>query len=840
MSFDERFPKRYDPKTTESRWQAHWANTQMYRYDANSTAPTFSIDTPPPTISGRLHIGHVFSYTHTEIISRYRRMQGFNVYYPFGYDDNGLPTELLAEKESGLRAHQTDRRAFRELCLTTGKKYSSLYASLWKRLGFSCDFETSYSTISLESQRISQWSFVDLYNKGHIERRREPALWCTKCVTSFAQAEIEDQPMSGSYVHISFTVPGQNPLVIATTRPEMLSACVAIFAHPDDERYQAYFGKKAIVPLSGQEVPILPDDKALASKGTGSVMCCTFGDATDIYWWRKHQLPLREILSKTGKMLELAGPLAGLSLKEAKIKIVELLNDKQLVVKKVDIAAEDRAVNTHERCGTPVEFILQPQWFIKLCDKKEALIAAGRKVTWHPEFMRYRYENWVENLSWDWAISRQRAFGVPIPAWISSVGNHVCIADPAQLPLDPTETKPSVACPEGEWVADSDVMDTWATSSVTPLINAAHGSPDERKNFLPMSMRPQAHDIIRTWAFYTIAKSSLHFSDIPWKEIVVSGHVKKPSAPEVSGSKLQGQDFVKKTKISKSKDGDTFAPEKIMERHSSDAIRLWSAGASLGTDILFDEGGMADADKFLNKLWNASRFALMQLEGFTPSANHKTVHGEDHWIRGRLKETLAHYVKSMNAYETHLAKIELDKFFWLQLCDNYIEFVKCRLQSSDAEGALGSKQTVYDIVLTILKLYAPFAPHISEEIYQNAFREFEKAESLHQLKLPELCSLSDAETSALRASDFWLSAIAAIRLGKSKRHLGFKVPAKSLYVQSSEQGLQELKEFLPVLQNFSSAKSVIAGVDVLQNRELWETNRADLALSLEIEVVDAT
>lgn len=730
-------------------------------------------------------------------------MRGFNVYYPFGYDDNGLPTELLTEKDNGVKAYQTDRRKFREMCRETGLKYSDLFKNLWLSMGFSCDFDSAYSTISESSQRISQWSFVDLHKKGKLERRHEPALWCTQCATSFAQAEIDDVNQASQFVHLPFQVAGLEPIVIATTRPELLCACVAIFVNPEDERFKKYHGKKAKVPLFDLEVPILADEKAQMDKGTGAVMCCTFGDTTDIQWWRQHKLPLREGISKIGKMTDIAGPFAGLKITEAKKKITEALQEGGLVQKIVPINLNDRVVNTHERCGTPVEYLVQPQWFIKVCEFKKDLIELGRKIRWTPEHMRHRYENWVENLSWDWAISRQRSFGVPIPAWYSADGK-VLVADPKNLPLDPTETKPTEP---GDWQADPDVMDTWATSSITPLINAKWGATDERKNFLPMSMRPQAHDIIRTWAFYTIAKSYFHHGDIPWKDIVISGHVQKPGV-KVEASQMAGQDFARKTKISKSKDGEQFAPDKILERHCADAVRLWTAGVSLGSDTLFDEAAIQEGNKFLNKLWNATRFTLMSLDGFTPHTQTKIVNAEDHWVRGRMKQVVDQYVKSLDTFELHRAKIELDKFFWITFCDNYIEFVKCRAQGATAEEQASAYQTVYDVLLSILKLYAPYAPHITEEIYQLYFRQFEKAESIHLMATPPVEKLTKVEEDAQKTGEYLVGVIAGIRSFKSKNQIAFKAAAENLQIHSSKDGVNHLHQVARVIQNFSSAATI--------------------------------
>lgn len=809
MSLAENFPKRYEPKLVEKKSQDFWQDrrAKLYGFDEKSSKPVFSVDTPPPTVSGRLHIGHVFSYTHTEILSRYKRMRGFNVYYPFGYDDNGLPTEILTEKDNGIKSYQTDRRKFRELCRATGAKYSELFKNLWQTMGFSCDFDSAYSTISESSQKISQWSFVDLHKKNLLERRKEPALWCTQCTTSFAQAEIDDVNLASKFVHLEFPVAGSEGITIATTRPELLSACVAIFVNPADERFKKFKGKKAKVPLFGHEVPILEDEKAQMDKGTGAVMCCTFGDTTDILWWRQHKLPLREAISKIGKMTEIAGAFAGLKINEARAKTIETLQAQNLVLKIVEIPAKDRVVNTHERCGTPVEFLVQPQWFIKVCEFKSELIEMGRKIQWTPEHMRYRFENWVENLSWDWAISRQRSFGVPIPAWYSEDGKHTYVPSPNDLPVDPTETKPSVPCPSGEWIPDSDVMDTWATSSVTPLINARLSLANERKNFLPMSMRPQAHDIIRTWAFYTIAKSYFHFKDIPWKNIVISGHVQKPGA-KVEGAQMEGQDFARKTKISKSKDGEQFAPDKILERHSADAVRLWTAGVSLGSDTIFDEGAIQEGNKFLNKLWNATRFALMSLENFKPDSKIKIINAEDHWIRGRMKQVLKTYTESLDSFELHRAKIEMDKFFWIAFCDNYIEFVKCRAQNGSAEESASAFQTVYDILLGLLKLYAPYAPHITEEIYQLYFKEFEKTESLHLMRIPDPEKLSTDEEAAQKTGEDLVQVISDIRTFKSKNQIAFKQVAESLRIQANKESLDRLKQVSRVIQNFASAQAI--------------------------------
>ena len=764
---------KYDAKSAEKKWQQFWQEKKIYEYDKESNAETYSIDTPPPTVSGKLHIGHVFSYTQAEVIARYHRMSGKNVMYPFGFDDNGLPTEILTEREKGVKGADLPRGEFIKLCQETSKKYRLQFKGLWQSLGFSCDWNSAYSTISESSQRISQRSFLDLLEKSLVEYKQMPTLWCTHCQTSFAQAEVEDVPKATIFNYLNFHSVDGEPIPIATTRPELLAGCVAMFIHPQNEKYKHLIGKEAIVPLFGHKVKIIADEKADPEKGTGIVMCCTFGDVTDIDWWIEHKLDIRICFSLKGKMNELSREFEGLTISQARKAIIDKLLQENIIFKQEDLAAETRIVNCHERCGTAVEYLNTKQWFIKVVENKEKLIAQGEKINWYPSYMQKRYNSWVENLGWDWAISRQRYFGVPIPVWYAPDGT-VIPASIEQLPVNPLEDKP-LDCKgynPDELIPEADVLDTWATSSITPQLNSRWGETDEDKKIRPMSMRPQAHDIIRTWAFYTIVKSFYHFDDIPWKNVVVSGHVIKQvrnvdeQAEDVDKQEIAGKNYVRKTKISKSKDGDNFSPVKIIDNFGADIVRYWTCSGTLGTDIAFDETEILTVNKLLNKLWNCSRFAETFLQGFEYKEAMPELTLIDEWILARYNNMSKLYHKGFNDYEFFIARNELEKFFWASFCDNYLELIKDRLWNPDKydkKEIYSTQWTLYQILIGQLKLFAPFIPHITEEIYQEL-----KQEEYTSIHISPFVKIAKKDFSkGEEAGDWLLKMIAYIRTYKS-------------------------------------------------------------------------
>jgi len=609
-------PKRYDPQTEEPRLQAFWQAQGVYHFDVDDdTRPVYSIDTPPPTVSGHLHLGHVYSYSHPDFVARFWRMNGYNVFYPMGYDDNGLPTERLVEKWEGIRAVEVGREAFIERCLAVSEQAERDYQALWQRLGLSIDWRYTYRTIDAESRRISQLSFLDLYRKGLAYRKEAPAIWCPECQTAIAQAELNDLDRESTFYTLAFALDNGGVLEIATTRPELLPACVAVFVHPDDARYARLIGKQARVPYFDQWVPILTDPGADPEKGTGAVMCCTFGDAADVTWWYTHNLPLRVALDRAGRMTDLAGAFAGLPSREARRQIVEALAERGLLLGERPTA---QSVRVHERCDTPVEYIVTPQWFVRVLDFKDALLASGANVRWHPDHMETRFREWVENLNWDWCISRQRYYGVTFPVWYCDACGAVILAGEDELPVDPTTRAPSRPCVCGStsFTPETDVMDTWATSSLSPqIVGQWLANPELCAKVYPFSLRPQAHEIIRTWAFYTIVKSHHHFDATPWTDAAISGW----------GLALEGAG-----KISKSRGGGPMPPMEMLEQYSADAVRYWTSSTGFGKDSIISEEKIQIGAKLITKLWNVARFAeRFLMPPASPPSSSSPPHGGD-------------------------------------------------------------------------------------------------------------------------------------------------------------------------------------------------------------------
>jgi valyl-tRNA synthetase len=732
------FPQHYNAAESERRWQDTWAHERLYEFDPADPRPTFAIDTPPPTVSGTIHIGHVYSYVQAEAMARFWRMQGRNVYYPFGFDDNGLPTERFVEKLRGIRARDLSRPEFIATCLAVSREVEDRFETFWRGLGMSVDWRLRYSTIDPAARRISQWSFLDLYRKGLVYRAQSPNPWCIECQTAIAQAEMEDAERGTTFYTLAFglsddgrwTIDDSAPshpssivhrpssiIPIATTRPELLPACVAVFVHPEDARFTQLIGHTAIIPLFGRAVPILADAAVDPSKGSGAVMCCTFGDTTDVAWWRAHDLPLIPLITRQGRLSAAGGPYAELSLAEARKRIITDLRDAgQLLAER----PAEQTVRVHERCKTPLEILETQQWFIRVLDAKAALLTAGRQITWRPEYMRARYEHWVENLAWDWCISRQRFYGVPFPVWHCDQCGAIILADQAQLPIDPSADMPMRACDCGNAALrpDPDVMDTWATSSVSPQIAARmFEQPELYRQLFPMQMRPQAHDNIRVWAFYTIVKSHYHFGTIPWETLMISGHGLDPSGH----------------KISKSRANASSGPEALITRYGADPVRYWACGGALGADRPINEDEMRQGARLVTKLWNAARLIAgienekLKMENSRAAnspfsiLNSQFLLPADRALLSWLQRLIGRATESFQSYEYAAACAATERFFWGTLCDNYLEWVKARLYDGSEQERSAAQITLYYTLLTILKLFAPILPHVTEEIYQQLY-----------------------------------------------------------------------------------------------------------------------
>jgi len=779
--------KRYRPQTREPEIEARWEERGVYHFNpAGDERPIYAIDTPPPTVSGKLHLGHVFSYSHTDFIARFWRMNGYNVYYPMGFDDNGLPTGRFVEQERGITAREVGRRAFIEACLAAGEESEKAYRALWKRLGLSIDWRYTYRTIESRSQHIAQWSFLDLYRRGLSYRRRAPSIWCPECQTAIAQAEVDDLERESAFYTLAFTLDDGRTLPIATTRPELLPACVAVFLHPDDPRRDDLAGRTAAVPLFGQRVPVLADPGADPEKGTGVVMCCTFGDTADVEWWYRHNLPLVEAIDRQGRMQAAAGDLAGLSVPEARQQIAAALKDAGLLLQMVPT---EQTVGVHERCDTPVEYVVQPQWFVRVLDFKDELLAAGERVEWHPPHMRARFRQWVENLAWDWCLSRQRAFGVPFPVWYCHDCDGVVPAAEERLPVDPRTDSPPPACPEcggRSLTPETDVMDTWATSSMSPQIAGGFTPPGDEtspendpapyRRLYPFTLRPQAHEIIRTWAFYTIVKSQYHFNAVPWDRIAISGWA---LAPEGSA------------KISKSRGGGPVAPLEMIERTSADAVRYWASSTGFGKDSVIDEEKIRAGSKLVTKLWNVARFARRFLAensdvGLSdePPQAHLTV--ADRWLLSRTQRLVARATERFEAYDYAAARSETERAFWT-MADNYLEMAKKRLYDG-GPGAAGAVYTLSHALLTTAKLFAPFLPYVTEAIYQGLL---ETEDSVHNSPWPKDDeSLLDGEAEA--AGQTLVEIATAVRRYKSESGLSLGAELARLHLATTDEKLAAL------------------------------------------------
>ncbi len=790
------FPKRYASGEAEPRLQKWWQEKGFFRFDRKDRSkPVFSIDTPPPTVSGRMHIGHACSYTHMDIIARYKRMRGYNVFYPFGTDDNGLATERLVEREKNVQASRMDRQEFIKLCLEYLEEALPDFVSDWKRIGMSCDWSLYYSTIDEHCRRISQWSFIELYKMGREYRKRAPVIWCPTCQTAIAQVEMEDKEKESTFNDIVFDLVDGGEIVIATTRPELLPACVAIFFHPDDERYKSLEGKKARVPLFGHEVPIMPDERVDPEKGTGIVMCCTFGDQTDIEWYLQYNLPLRSVLSRDGRLTSIAGKYEGLTVKEARRAILEDLEREGRLKRQVPIR---HTVNVHERCGTEIEILETEQWFIRYLDLKDKFIELGRQIKWHPDHMRHRYENWVRGLQWDWCISRQRFFGVPFPVWYCKKCGEIILAREEDLPVDPLKDSPRDPCPKcgsTEFEPERDVLDTWATSSLAPLIAIRlleKEDPEAEDRLFPMDLRPQAHDIISFWLFNTVVKSYFHKGSIPWRNAMISGWVLDPHGRKMSKSK-----------------GNVVDPRDVLARYSADALRFWAAGNNLGEDTPYKEKELATGQKLVTKIWNASRFIASHLDDYEPDMEME-FSPFDRWMLSRLAETIENVTQKYEDYDYSHARRLVYSFFWHEFCDYYLEIVKDRLYNPDAwgqESRRAAQHVLYTVLRDTLKMLAPIVCHVTDEVWGILFREREGVETIHLSPWPEPPEAGGLE-SYEDAGSLALGIIAGARKYKAMKQVSLKQEIGTLVVDlgGREPGL--LREFEREILATTRARSI--------------------------------
>jgi len=752
----EELPKEYDFKATENKWKKKWEEEDLYRFSLKEGAPLFVVDTPPPYVSAdHLHAGHIMSYAQAEFIVRYKRMRGYQVFYPMGFDDNGLPTERFVEKKYNIDKSKTTKSEFIKLCLQETEKGIENYKKLWTDLGISVDWSKTYSTISPLPTKVSQWSLIDLYKKNALKREELPILWCPYCQTAISQSDIEDRERNSKMNYISFPLKGEKEtMLIATTRPELLPACVALYFHPQDKRYQGLNKKKAIVPLFDYEIPIKTSETVDQEKGTGLMMVCTWGDAEDLEKWRTDGLETRNLLTIDGKLNEKGGKYQGLDIEQAREKILADLKENNFLVKEETIK---QIVNVHERCDTPIEFIQSKQWFIKIAEQKDIWIEYGKKINWHPAYMFKNYELWVNSLKWNWCISRQRYYGVPFPFWYCQKCGEVILPKEEDLPVNPPEDNPPVSCcpvcQSKEIIPETDVMDTWATSSCTPFLLRELGG---KKELFPVDLRPNAHEIIRTWDFYSIVKSYYHFQEIPFKNIMISGH----------GLDEKGKKISKRL-------GNYVSSEELVEKYGADAVRYWATGASLGQNLRFSEKEIKKGRQITIKLWNVARFILMNK---TEIQVEPKLEPADLWIIKKMNESIKRATQYFDDYEYAKARNEIETFFLSQFADYYIEFVKYRLSSTDEESKQTAQYVLDNVFINIIKMFAPFLPFVTEEIYQLMRKE----KSIHLSSWPELVKTKEPDSDFEQA----IKAIEEIRKYKSENKISLGKEIEEYHLQT--------------------------------------------------------
>jgi len=775
----------YNFHEAEPRILKFWEKEKIYKFDrekAKKKGKIYAIDTPPPTVSGKMHIGHACSYSQQDFIARYHRMKGNSVFYPFGTDDNGLPTERLVEKSYKIKAKDMSREEFIKLCTDFLKKELPKFIQDWKNIGISCDYDIYYSTINEHSRKISQWSFLDLYKKGRAERRDAPAMWCPECQTGVSQVEIKDKELESEFIYLKFFVDNKE-LEIATTRPELLPACVAVFYHPGDKRFSKLKNKKAKVPLFNFSVPILEDIRADMEKGTGIVMCCTFGDQVDMEWQKAHNLEIKEAISRDGKMTGLAGKYAEIGIKEARKKIICDLEKENLIVKREKIK---HFVNVHERCDTEIEFVKSRQWFIRYLDLREKMLEWGSSLNWHPCHMKHRYGNWVRGLQWDWLISNQRHFGVPFPVWYCKKCSKLILADEKDLPVNPLKDKPRKKCSCGseEFIPEKDILNTWFTSSMTPQLSTWL-VPELKNKLFPMSLRPQAHEIITFWLFNTVFKSNIHFNKNPWKDVIISGFVT-----------LEGE------KMAKSK-GNVIEPQPVLEKYGADALRYWASSSKLGEDMDYQEKELVAGKKFVTKIWNAAKFISQNLDNKKPKKLEET----DRLFLARLNKTIEQATESFENYEYSRARQETIDFFWHVFCDNYLEIVKNRVYQGTREEKESAFFTLYYSLLSVLKMTAPFTPFITEEIYQKYFKKYEKDKSIHLSSWAEKMKIKENKNDSEILENL-ISVLGDVRMAKSRAQKSMKA---EIILTLEKEKFDKLKNLLWDFKSVVNAREIKIG-----------------------------
>jgi valyl-tRNA synthetase len=775
-------PKKYNFAEIELKWQQKWEEMGIYHFDWNDKRrPAFSIDTPPPYPSGEFHMGNILNWTYFDIVARYKRMRGFNVLFPQGWDCHGLSIEIQVEKEHKIRKRDVPPDQFRKWCEQLIEKYIAIMKDAILKLGCSIDWTTEYRTMDPDYWRRTQLSFILLYKKGYMYQGTHPVNWCPRCETAIADAEVDYEEKAGTLHYIRFPLENSSEhLLIATTRPEFIPACVAVEVNPEDERFNKYVGKKIVVPVVNRTVKVIPDEAVDPSFGTGVVMICTYGDKEDVKTVIKHKLPVIKLLTENGRINENGGKYAGLTISQARKAIVEDLAAAGLLEKTEKLPQE---VGVCDRCKSHVEILEVKQWFMKTRALTEQVEKTANEVLWYPDYMKTRLIDWARSLDWDWVISRQRVFATPIPVWYCKRCGELILAEADWVPIDPKLENPRIdkcpKCGNRGFIPERDVFDTWMDSSITCAVHAGWPDRPDWKRFFPADVHPSGIDIIRTWAYYLMVRHLALFNETPYKSCLINGMV-------------LGSDG---RKMSKSLKNYVASPE-VLGKYGSDATRQWAAGGgATGSDIPFRWPDVEYGRRFLVKLWNVSAFVNKLLKDYAPSETAEfALQPLDKWVLSKAEKLTQKVTEAMENCQFNIAVEEIRNFTWHTLCDCYVEAVKDRLYRPETHGEAkkaAAQHTLYEVLYRVLRLLSPITPHLTEEIYQAMYADCKGCKSLQLSPWPEFeQALVDEE--AERCGDLIIAVIAEVRREKAEKHMPLNTQVKKLTVYAEDRETAEI------------------------------------------------
>jgi valyl-tRNA synthetase len=781
------FPKKFNLLLIEEKWQKEWENMGIYQFDKENTVrPSFTIDTPPPYPSGDFHMGNVLNWTYIDTLARYKRMRGFNVLFPQGWDCHGLPTEVKTEEIHKIKKTDLPPAEFVKLCKQVINKYINIMKKAIVRLGCSVDWTTEYKTMNPDYWRRTQLSFILLYNKGLIYKGIHPISWCTSCETAIADAEVEHEQKEGTLYYIKFGLNDGNHLLVATSRPELLQACVTVAVHPHDSRYKDYIGKDIQVPIANRKVKIIKEKAVDPKFGTGVLMICTYGDKADVKAVSNYKLPAIILIDDKGKMNQKAGKYAGLTTKEARKAVLTDLEAKGLLEKTEPLKQE---IGTCWRCKHPIEILEHEQWFMKTRIFTEQVKQQALEVTWYPDYMKKRMIDWANSLDWDWVISRQRIFATPIPVWYCKNCQKIILAEPDWIPIDPRNDSPKIdkcpKCSSTEFVPETDVLDTWFDSSITCAVHAGWpDNPDYTKLF-PASVHPSGYDIIRTWAYYLMVRGLALFEQKPYNSVLINGMVLG----------IDGR------KMSKSL-GNFVATPDVFQKYGADAPRQWAAGGgATGSDIPFRWEDVEYAWRYLRKLWNASRFAAMHMEDYDPKNKTPKLTLIDYWLLSKMERVTQKVTEALDNCQFNVATDEIRQFTWHSFCDNYIEAVKHRLYQPEKYGPekrQAAQYTLYTAIYRIIQLLSPVSPHITEELFQIMFADQKQHKSIHISMWP-ICNKELIDPEIEKNGDLIVAVMSEIRRDKAENQKPLNVSVKKLTIYSED--TQALKVLISAIED---------------------------------------